>query len=126
MAKIDEIVKQIEELSVLEVADMVKVLEEKFGVSAAPIAVAGGTVSADAGAPTTEERDAYTVTITNAGEKKISVIKVIRELKPDLGLKEAKDLVENLPADVAENIKTEEANTMKAKLEEAGAQVELK
>jgi len=126
VAKIDDIVKQIEELTVLEVADLVKTLEDKFGVTAtAPVAVANTAVG-DGSTGSSEEKDAYTVTITAAGDKKIGVIKAIRELQPDLGLKEAKDLVDNLPADVAENVKPEEAEEMKKKLEEAGAQVELK
>jgi len=124
--KIEDVVKQIEELSVLEVADLVKELEEKFGVSAAAqVAVAAAPAAGgDAGAD--EEKDAYTVVITNSGDNKINIIKAVREIKPDLGLKDAKDLVDALPANVVEDAPTEEANEMKKKLEEAGATVELK
>lgn len=126
MAKLDDIVKQIEELSVLEVSELVKALEEKFGVSAAvPMAVAAAPAAGGDAAPA-EEKDAYTVVMTAAGDQKINVIKAIREIKPDLGLKEAKDLTENLPATVNENVKTADAEEMKKKLEEAGATVELK
>lgn len=126
MAKIEDLVKQVEELTVLEVSELVHALEEKFGVSAAaPVAVAATpTVSGDVVAA--EEKDSYTVLITSAGDQKINLIKALRELKPDLGLKEAKELTETLPATVAENVKTEEAQQMKKKLEEAGATVELK
>ncbi len=126
MAKIEDLVKQVEELTVLEVSELVHALEEKFGVSAAaPVAVAATpTVSGDVVAA--EEKDSYTVLITSAGDQKINLIKALRELKPDLGLKEAKELTETLPATVAENAKTEEAQQMKKKLEEAGATVELK
>ncbi len=124
MAKIDDIVKQIEELNVLEVSELVKMLEDKFGVSAAaPVAVAAAPAAGDTAEA--EEKSAYNVVITNAGDKKINVIKAIRSIKPDLGLKEAKDLTDSLPATVAENVKTEEAKEMKATLEEAGATAEL-
>lgn len=124
MAKVDDLVKEIEKLTVLEVAELVKELEDKFGVSAAaPVAIAatpnGGTEEA-------EEKDAYNVIIANAGEKKINVIKAIREINPDLGLKEAKELTESLPATLVENAKPDEAEEMKKKLEEAGATIELK
>lgn len=126
MAKIEDLVKQVEELTVLEVSELVHALEEKFGVSAAaPVAVAA-TPTASSEAVTAEEKDSYTVVISNAGEQKINLIKALRELKPDLGLKEAKELTETLPATVSENVKTEEAQQMKKKLEEAGATVELK
>ena len=126
MAKIEELVKQVEELTVLEVSELVHALEEKFGVSAAaPVAVAA-TPAASGDAVAAEEKDAYTVMITSAGDQKINLIKALRELKPDLGLKEAKELTETLPATVTENVKTEEAQQMKKKLEEAGATVELK
>lgn len=125
MAKIEEIVKQIEELNLLEVSDLVKQLEEKFGVSAAPVAVAAA--ASNGAAPVeAESKDAYTVVITASGDNKINIIKAVREIKPDLGLKEAKDMVESVPANLAENVPTEQANEMKAKLEAAGAKVELK
>ena len=124
MAKIEDIIKQIEELSVLEASELVTALEDKFGVSAAaPVAVAAAPIGETAVA---EEKDSYTVVITAAGDKKINVIKAIREIKPDLGLKEAKDLSETLPATIEESVKPEAAEEMKKKLEEAGATVELK
>ena len=126
MAKIDDLIKEIETLTVLEVSDLVKALEEKFGVSAAaPVAVAAVASNAQATSQE-EEKSAYTVVITSAGDQKINLIKVIREIKPDLGLKEAKDMTEAVPANLAENVKTEEANEMKKKLEAVGANVELK
>ncbi len=126
MAKIDDLIKEIETLTVLEVSDLVKALEEKFGVSAAaPVAVAAVASNAQATSQE-EEKSAYTVVITSAGDQKINLIKVIREIKPDLGLKEAKDMTEAVPANLAENVKTEEANEMKKKLEAVGAKVELK
>jgi len=124
--KFKDLVKTIEEMSVLEMAELVKVLEEKFGVSAAaPVAVAG---PAAAGAPAeeAEEKSAYTVVLTAAGSNKIGAIKAVREINQTLGLKEAKDLVDGAPKTVAENLKPEEANAAKEKLEAAGATVELK
>lgn len=127
MVEINQIVEQIEKLSVLEVAELVKTLEEKFGVSAAaPITVAAGTAASGDDAGETEEKDAYSIVISASGNNKINVIKTLRAIKPDLGLKDAKDLVDNLPTTIGEEIKTEEANEMKKKLEEAGATVELK
>jgi large subunit ribosomal protein L7/L12 len=124
--KFAEVIKQIEELSVLDLAELVKALEERFGVSAAaPVAVAaGGGASGgdDAGA---EEKSAYTVMLTAAGGNKIAAIKAVREIT-GLGLKEAKDLVEGAPKEVKTAVPTDEANAMKAKLEEAGATAELK
>ncbi|MCA9392228.1 50S ribosomal protein L7/L12 [candidate division WWE3 bacterium] len=126
MANLEDIVKQIEGLTVLEVSELVKALEEKFGVSAAvPMAVAAAPAAGGDAAPA-EEKDSYTIIMAGAGEQKINVIKAIREIKPDLGLKEAKDLTEALPATIAENVKPAEAEEMKKKLEEAGATVELK
>lgn len=122
--KLQKIVDQISELSVLEVAELVKALEEKFGVSAAPVAVAGAAVAA-AAAPV-EEKTEFNVVITDAGANKIGVIKVVREIKTDLGLVEAKNLVEKTPATLLENAKKEDAEAAKKKLEEAGAKVELK
>lgn len=122
--KLSKIVDQVSELSVLEVAQLVKALEEKFGVSAAPVAVAG--VAAAAAAAPAEEKTEFNVVITDAGANKIGVIKVVREIKTDLGLVEAKNLVEKTPAVLLEGAKKEDAEAAKKKLEEAGAKVELK
>lgn len=124
--KFKDLVKTIEEMSVLEMAELVKVLEEKFGVSAAaPVAVAGPAAGA---APTkeAEEKSSYNVVLTEAGSNKISVIKAVREINQALGLKEAKDLVDGAPKTVLENLKPEDANAAKEKLEAAGGKVELK
>ena len=121
--KVQKLVDQVSELSVLEVAELVKALEEKFGVTAAPVAVAG--VAAAAAAPE-EEKTEFDVVITDAGANKIGVIKAVREIKTDLGLVEAKNLVEKAPATVLEGAKKEDAEAAKKKLEEAGAKVELK
>lgn len=121
--KVTKLVDQVSELSVLEVAELVKALEEKFGVTAAPVAVAG--VAAAAAAPE-EEKTEFDVVIADAGANKIGVIKAVREIKTDLGLVEAKNLVEKAPATVLEGAKKEDAEAAKAKLEEAGAKVELK
>lgn len=122
--KLQKIVDQISELSVLEVAELVKALEEKFGVTAAPVAVAGA--AAPVAAAPVEEKTEFNVVITDAGANKIGVIKVVREIKTDLGLVEAKNLVEKTPAVLLENAKKEDADAAKKKLEEAGAKVELK
>lgn len=120
------IVDQIEKLSLLEVADLVKALEDKFGVSAAaPMMMAGAMPGAGGEAPA-EEKTEFDVVLTSAGANKIAVIKAVRELKPDLGLVEAKGFVEKTPANVLEGAKKEDAEAAKAKLETAGAQVELK
>jgi large subunit ribosomal protein L7/L12 len=121
--KLTKLVDQVSELSVLEVAELVKALEVKFGVTAAPVAVAG--VAAAAAAPA-EEKTEFDVVVTDAGANKISVIKAVRELKSDLGLVEAKNLVEKAPALILEGAKKEDAEAAKAKLEAAGAKVELK
>lgn len=127
--KLQGILKTIEELTVLELADLVKALEEKFGVSAAAAAAvaapgaAGG--GAGAGAAAVEEKTAFTVVLTSAGEKKIQVIKEIRAVT-NLGLKEAKDLVEGAPKVVKEGVTKEEADKIKKILEEQGAKVEIK
>lgn len=123
--KVTKLVDQVSELSVLEVAELVKALEEKFGVTAAPVAVAGAGVAAAAAAPE-EEKTEFDVVIADAGANKIGVIKAVREIKSDLGLVEAKNLVEKTPALVLEGAKKEDADAAKAKLEEAGAKVELK
>lgn len=125
MADLNKIVEQIEKLSVLEVADLVKLLEDKFGVSAAaPMMMAGAAPAAAAEA--VEEKDAFDVVLAGAGSNKIAVIKAVRELNQALGLKEAKDLVEAAPKTVLEAAKKDDAEAAKKKLEEAGATVELK
>lgn len=121
----EDIMKAIEEMSVLELSELVKELEEKFGVSAAPVAVAAGGAAPAGGAAEAEEQSSFDVIIAEAGGKKIQVIKVVRELT-GLGLKDAKDLVDAAPKAVKEGVDKEEAETIKAKLEEAGATVELK
>jgi len=121
----DELISAIESMSVLELSELVSALEEKFGVSAAaPVAVAAAPAAGgDAGAA--EAKDSFDVILTSAGDKKIGVIKVVRELT-GLGLKEAKDLLDGAPKPVKEGVATAEAEEIKAKLEEAGASVELK
>lgn len=125
--KLQGILKTIEELTVLELAELVKALEEKFGVSAqAAVAVAAPAAGgAAAGAAAAEEKTSFTVVLTVAGDKKINVIKEIRALT-NLGLKEAKDLVEGAPKTVKEGATKEEADKMKKVLEEQGAKVEVK
>ncbi|MBU1044302.1 MAG: 50S ribosomal protein L7/L12 [Candidatus Omnitrophica bacterium] len=121
--KSEEIVKSIEEMSVLELSNLVKVLEDKFGVSAAmPMAVAAAPA---AGGAVAEEKTSFSVILKASGDKKIQVIKEIRTIT-NLGLKEAKDLVDAAPKPVKENISKEEAEEIKKKLEEQGATVELK
>jgi large subunit ribosomal protein L7/L12 len=123
--KIQQLIKMVEELTVLELADLVKALEEKFGVTAAaPVAMAAGPVAA-AAAPV-EEKTEFNVILVSDGGKKIQVIKTVRELNASLGLKEAKDLVDNAPKPVLENVDKAVAEDAKKKLEEAGATVELK
>lgn len=120
-----KIVESVEKLSVLEVADLVKGLEDKFGVSAAAPMVAAAPSTDGAEAPA-EEKDNYDVILASTGANKIAVIKAVRVLNQTLGLKEAKDLVESAPKLVLEGAKTEDAETAKKQLEEAGATVELK
>lgn len=120
----EEIMQAIEGMTVLELSELVKAMEEKFGVSAAaPVAVAAGPAATAGG--TAEEKTEFDVILTNAGDKKIGVIKVVRELT-GLGLKEAKAVVDGAPAPVKEKVAKADADNMKAKLEEAGATVELK
>lgn len=124
--KFQAIVKQIEEMSVLDLSELVHVLEDKFGVSAAaPVAMMAAGAAAGADAPAAEEKSSFTVEIAEAGAQKIAVIKAVRELT-QMGLKDAKDLVDKAPAVVKENVPKAEAEEMKKKLEEAGAKVELK
>ncbi|MCM8763336.1 MAG: 50S ribosomal protein L7/L12 [Candidatus Omnitrophica bacterium] len=125
--KVEELIKSIEEMTVLELADLVKALEDKFGVTAAApmVAAPAGGMSPAAGAPPQEEKSVFTVVLTNAGANKIAVIKEVRAMT-NLGLKEAKDLVDAAPKPVKENVPKQEAEEMKKKLEAAGATVELK
>jgi large subunit ribosomal protein L7/L12 len=126
MADLAKIVDDLSKLTVLEAAELSKLLEEKWGVSAAaPVAVAGGGGGAAAAAAPVEEKTEFDVVLTNAGDKKINVIKEVRAIT-GLGLKEAKDLVEGAPKTVKEAVAKAEAETIKKKLEEAGAKVELK
>lgn len=131
MAKLtkDELIKAVEEMSVLELADLVKALEEKFGVSAAvmqaPASNAAGATSQAPDEPK-EEQTVFNVVIANAGANKIAVIKALRELVPTLGLKEAKDLVDSAPKEAMMQVGKKVAEEAKAKLVAAGATVELK
>jgi large subunit ribosomal protein L7/L12 len=124
-AKFKDLVKQIEELSVLDLAELVKVLENKFGVSAAAPVVAMGSAPAGGEMAVAEEKTSFNVELKSAGEQKINVIKVIREIT-SLGLKEAKDMAEGAPKIVKEGVKKEEAEEIKKKLEAAGATAEIK
>jgi len=120
----EDLIEEIKGMSVLDLADVVKALEEEFGVSAAaPVAVAS-TPGAGGGEEAAEEKDEFDVVLKGIGEKKIAVIKAVRELTP-LGLKEAKDLVEAAPKAVLESVSKDDAEAAKAKLEEAGASVEV-
>jgi large subunit ribosomal protein L7/L12 len=124
----EEIVAAIKTMTVLDLADLIKTLENEFGVSAAPVAVAAAAAAApgaQAAAPAAEEKTEFTVTLKSFGEKKIEVIKAVREVTT-LGLKQAKDLVEAAPQVVKEGVPKEEADTIKKKLEAAGATVEIK
>ena len=124
----EEIIAAIKTMTVLDLADLVKTLENEFGVSAAPVAVAAAPAAATgkpAEAPAAEEKTEFTVTLKSFGEKKIEVIKAVREVTT-LGLKQAKDLVEAAPQVVKEGVPKEEADTIKQKLEAAGATVEIK
>ena len=121
----EEIIAAVESMTVLELADLVKALEEKFGVSAAaPVAVVAG--GAAAGAAAEEEKTEFDVVLADAGSEKIKVIKVVREVVSGLGLKEAKDIVEAAPKTLKEGVSKEEAEQIKAKFAEVGAKVEIK
>ena len=125
--KYKEIIEKIESLSVLELAELVKDLEERFGVSAsAPMMAMSPAGEAATGAPAEEEKSSYDLILASGGDKKIQVIKAVREIKPNLGLKEAKDLVDGAPKELAKGMKKEDAEEAKKKLEAAGATVELK
>ena len=122
--KTTKILDEIKELTILELADLVKALEEEFGVSAAPVAVAAAPGAAAAGAAA-EEKTEFDVVMTSFGAKKLDVIKVVREIT-GLGLKEAKEMVEGAPKTLKEGASKEDAEALKKQLEEAGATVELK
>ncbi len=124
--KVLNLIEEVKNLTVLELSELVKALEEEFGVSAAaPMAVAAAPVAGGAAAPAAEEKSEFDVVLASAGNEKIKVIKVVREIT-GLGLKEAKELVDNAPKAIKEGASKEEADEIKAKLEEVGAQVELK
>ena len=120
--KFDSFLKDLEGASVLELNELVKAIEEKFGVSAVAVAVGAGAAGA---APAAEEQSAYTVMLTSAGEQKIAVMKIVKEAL-GLGLKDAKDLVDAAPSKLKDGMKKEEANDLKKKIEEAGGKIELK
>jgi large subunit ribosomal protein L7/L12 len=122
---VETIVEEIGSLSVVELSELVKALQDKFGVSAAAPVQVIAQGGADAGQAKAEEKTEFDVTVTSCGDKKIQVLKVLRELT-GLGLKEAKDMIDNLPKAIKEGAVKEEAQTMKSKLEEVGATVELK
>jgi large subunit ribosomal protein L7/L12 len=129
MADTDKLVEQLSSLSVLEIAGLVKQLEEKWGVSAAaPVAVAAGPAGAPAGggAPAAEEKTTFDVILTEMGANKIAVIKEVRSAVPGLGLAEAKALVEGAPKTIKEGVTKQEADEVKKKVEAAGAKVEIK
>ena len=129
MADLAKIVEDLSKLTVLEAAELSKLLEEKWGVSAAaPVAMAmpaGGAAGGDAGAAA-EEQTEFTVVLVDGGDKKINVIKEVRGVRSDLGLKEAKDLVEGAPQNVVENVSKQQADEIAKKLTEAGAKVQIK
>ena len=126
MSKLEKLVDELSALTVLEAADLSKLLEEKWGVSAAAPVAAAAVAGPAAAAEVVEEQTEFTVILTGGGEKKINVIKEVRSVRPDLGLKEAKDLVEGAPQNVKENVSKQEAEEVKKKLEEAGASVTIK
>jgi large subunit ribosomal protein L7/L12 len=127
MSKLEKLVDELSTLTVLEASELSKLLEEKWGVSAAaPVAVAAAGGAAAAPAEAVEEQTEFTVVLTAGGDKKINVIKEVRSVRPDLGLKEAKDLVEGAPQNVKENVSKQEAEDVKKKLEDAGASVTIK
>ena len=126
MADLQQIVDQLSDLTVIEAAELSKMLEEKWGVSAAaPVAVAAAGAAPAGDAATVEEKDEFTIVLAAAGDKKINVIKEVRTIT-GLGLKEAKDLVEGAPKELKTGVSKDEANGFKEKLEAAGATVELK
>ncbi|SRR5581483_3536999 len=128
---VDTIIEQLSSMSVLDLVKLTKALQEQWGVSAAPVAVAGAASAPAAGgageaaAPAAEEQTEFNVILSEVGPNKINVIKAVRELNAGLGLKEAKELVDSAPAPVREGVTKDEANAAKAKLEEAGAKVTI-
>lgn len=124
--KFKELITQIEGLTTVELAELVKALEERFGVSAAAPVAATSTASAGAAAPEAEEKASYTLVLTDSGAQKIAVIKALREINQELGLKEAKDLADNAPKEIKKDMPKADAEEAKKKLEAAGAKVELK
>lgn len=124
-AKFKDLIEQIEKLSVLELAELVKELEERFGVSAAA-PVAAAAAAPVAGGAAAEEKTSFTIHLADAGAQKIAVIKAVRVILPELGLKEAKDLVDGAPKDIKKDVPKEDAEKAKKDLEAAGAKVELK
>ncbi len=124
--KLQKIATQIEELTVLELSELASYLEDKFGVSAMPMMAAAPAAAGAADAAPAEEKTSFNVVLTDGGANKLAVIKAVRELRQDLGLMDAKKLVETPPQELLQNVKKEEADAAKAKLEEAGAKVELK
>lgn len=126
MADTDTLVEQLSELTVLEVADLVKALEDKWGVSAAAPAAVAAAPAGDGGGEAAEEKDSFDVVLASFGDNKIGVIKAVREAISGLGLADAKKIVESAPETLKEGASKEEAEGIKSKLEEAGATVELK
>ena len=123
--KLEKISKEIESLTVVEMAELAKYLEDKFGVSAMPVAAAPAGASAEASAPK-EEKTSFTVMLTAAGTNKLGVIKAVREIQQNLGLMEAKKLVESAPKELLKDVKKDQAEEAKKKIEAAGGKVELK
>jgi large subunit ribosomal protein L7/L12 len=127
MSKLEKIADELSALTVLEAAELSKLLEEKWGVSAAaPVAMMAGPAGPAAPVEAAEEQTEFTVVLTAGGDKKINVIKEVRGVRPDLGLKEAKDLVEGAPQNVVENVSKQTADEIAKKLTEAGATVQVK
>jgi len=124
--KLEKIVKEIEKLTVLEVADLAKYLEKKFGISPMPVVTAAPTANTQPTEGAKEEKTSFTVVLNNAGANKLAVIKAVREILPNLGLMDAKKMVESLPQELLKEVKKEVAEEAKKKLETAGAKVELK
>lgn len=124
--KFKELITQIEGLTTVELAELVKALEERFGVSAAAPVAATSTASAGAAVPEAEEKASYTLVLADSGAQKIAVIKALREINQELGLKEAKDLADNAPKEIKKDMPKTDAEEAKKKLEAAGAKVELK
>ena len=124
--KLEKIAKEIETLTMLEMADLAKYLEEKFGVSAMPVATVAQAATTSEGQQAKEEKTAFTVVLANAGANKLAVIKAVREILPNLGLMDAKKLVESAPKELVADVKKDAAQEAKKKLEAAGGKVELK